>query len=425
MRRRALALAVGGTALGSAVWGGAAWSSRLPLAPPIVVEAAFDTRLDTLRRDEPVAAIFIRRGVPRADVQRVLNAAPQLDPRRVRAGRVFDFRYPLGASQPDRVATRLDDERFLRVVRGTDGAWRGDIERVGWQAVQHSVVGTIGSSLYDALHRMLPDTVLPPGEVDRFIADLADDVFGSEIDFSRDVLAGDGYGLVFERLTSSMGDVRYGRLLAARIDTRGTDNRAYVVTGEGGRNRYYDERGISLRRAFKKSPVAYLRISSRFSAKRYHPVLGTWRAHRGTDFSARSGTEITATGGGVVRMAGRNGGYGLMVAIRHPGKEVVETRYAHMSRLGKGIRTGTRVEQGRVIGYVGASGLANGPHVHYEFIKKGRQINPQAADLGDGTPLPDEQRGEYVALRNRLAPLLAPPVPRQVAAGSNARAVPH
>lgn len=407
MRRRAMALAVGGAALGSAVWGGVAWSARLPVARPIVVDAVFVTRLDTLHRNEPVAAVLVRRGVPWTEIQRVISAAPEFNPRRVRAGQVFDFRYPLGDTRPDRLETRLDDDRVLRVRRSADGAWRGEIERVGWLVEQRDVAGTIGTSLYDALHGALPDTVLPAGEVDRFIADLADDVFGWEIDFSRDVRAGDGYRLVFERLTSLRGDVRYGRLLAARIDTRGTDNRAYVVTGDDGRNRYFDEHGISLQRAFKKNPVAYLRISSRFSSRRLHPVLGTWRAHRGTDYKARFGTEIYATGDGVVRFAGRNGGYGLMVAVRHPSG--IETRYAHMSRIKSGIRSGGPVKQDQVIGYVGATGLANGPHVHYEFLKNGRQVNPQAADLGDGTPLPAAQRAEFEEVKSRLAPLLERP----------------
>ena len=407
MRRRAMALAVGGAALGSAVWGGVAWSARLPVARPIVVDAVFVTRLDTLHRNEPVAAVLVRRGVPWTEIQRVISAAPEFNPRRVRAGQVFDFRYPLTETRPERVATRLDDERILHLRRLADGAWQGAVERIAWWVDQREIHGTIGTSLYDALHAAVPDSVLPGPEVDRFISDLADEVFGWEIDFSRDVLSGDAFSLVYQRLTSSLGDLRYGRLVAARIDTRGTEHRGYLVSGEGGRHRYYDGHGISLQRAFKKNPVAYLRISSRFSSRRLHPVLGTWRAHRGTDYKAHSGTEIYATGDGVVRFAGRNGGYGLMVAVRHPSG--IETRYAHMSRIKSGIRSGGSVKQDQVIGYVGATGLANGPHVHYEFLKNGRQVNPQAADLGDGTPLPAAQRAEFEEVKSRLAPVLERP----------------
>lgn len=389
----------------SVVWAAMAWSERLPSAPPIIVDAVYDTRIDTLHRDEPVAAVLVRRGVPWAEVQQVIDAAAVLNPRRVRAGQIFDFRYPLNESRPQRVATRLDDERILHLRRLGDGSWQGVMERIGWHMDQREIHGAIGTSLYDALHAAVPDSVLPGPEVDRFISDLADEVFGWEVDFSRDVLSGDAFSLVFQRLSSSLGEVRYGRLVAARIDTRGTEHRAYLVSGDG-RHRYYDEHGISLQRAFKKNPVAYLRISSRFSSRRMHPVLGTWRAHRGTDYKAHTGTEIHATGDGVVRVAGRNGGYGLMVSVRHP--RGIETRYAHMSRIKAGIRPGAPVKQGQVIGYVGATGLANGPHVHYEFLKNGRQVNPQAADLGDGSPLPEAHRAEFEAVKSRYARLLAP-----------------
>ncbi len=416
IRRRVLGLAGLLAALGSAALLRAARSERLPVAAPIVVDAAYLTRLDTLRSGEPVAAILVRRGLGWADVPAVLQAGAALNPRRVPAGQVFDFRYPLGDPRPDRVETRLDDNRILR-VRRVAGTWRGDIERVDWTVAQLTVSGSIGSSLYDALHAALPDTLLRGGEVDRFISDLADDVFGWEIDFSRDVYPGDRFTLVFEQLTSALGDVRYGRLLAARIDTRGSENRAYVLADDQGRNRYYDARGVSLRRAFTKKPVAYLRISSRFASRRLHPVLGTWRAHRGTDFAARTGTEIHATGDGVVRFAGRNGGYGLMVTIRHA--KGIETRYAHMSRIRSGMRPGVRVEQGQVIGYVGATGLANGPHVHYEFLKNGRQVDPQATDLGDGAPLPEARRAEFARVRTRYAPLLDPAADAPTGDGSD------
>jgi len=334
----------------------------------------------------------------------VINAAPELNPRRVRAGRVFDFRYPLASPQPDRIATRLDDERILRVYRAADASWRGVIERIAWQVEEREIVGAIGTSLYDALHTLVPDSILPGGEVDRFISELADEVFGWEIDFSRDLLSGDAFTAVIERRISSLDEKRFGRLVAARIDTRGKAHRAYLVSGDGGTVKYYDDNGMSLQRAFKKNPVAYLRISSRFSSRRLHPVLGTWRAHRGTDYKAHSGTEIYATGSGVVRVAGWNGSYGLMVAVRHPNG--VETRYAHMSRIKPGIQKGTAVLQEQVIGYVGSTGLANGPHVHYEFLKRGHQINPTAADLGDGTPLPEELRAVFAEIKSRYQRLL-------------------
>lgn len=406
MRRWALAVGGVATAGSLSVWLATGWwPHRLPVAQPIVVDRAFEDHADTLRRGEPLSALFARRGLRPSEAYALLAAAPDLNPRRTRAGRVFEFRYPLGESVPVRVATRLDANRLLRVSRGVSG-WHGALERVLWRVEVERVDGAIQTSLSDALHDAIPDSVLPRAEVNRFISDLADNVFGWEIDFSRDVTGGDRFHLAFERLGSSLDDVRYGRLIAARIETRGAASTAYLLPDSLGRNAYYDERGISLRRTFKKAPVAYLHISSRFSNRRFHPVLGIYRAHEGTDFAAHMGTEIYATGDGVVRFAGRNGGYGLMVAIRHPRQ--IETRYAHMSRIAIDIQRGARVGQGQVIGYVGASGLANGPHVHYEFLKDGRHLNPRAVDLGDGTPLPEPRRKEFADLKARYDRLLQP-----------------
>jgi murein DD-endopeptidase MepM/ murein hydrolase activator NlpD len=203
--------------------------------------------------------------------------------------------------------------------------------------------------------------------------------------------------VVYERLVSALGEIRFGRVLAANIETAGSENPAYVLTDAEGRNAYYDAEGKSLRRAFLRNPVKFRRISSSFSRARFHPVLKTTRPHLGTDYSARPGTPIEATGDGTVVRAGRWGGYGIMVGIRHP--KGIETRYAHMQGVGAGIHSGVRVRQGQVIGYVGMTGVANGPHVHYEFLKNGRHVNPRRADLGDGEPVPAARRAEFETVR--------------------------
>jgi murein DD-endopeptidase MepM/ murein hydrolase activator NlpD len=157
-------------------------------------------------------------------------------------------------------------------------------------------------------------------------------------------------------------------------------------------------------------PVRFRRISSGFSQGRFHPVLKTTRAHLGTDYAAAPGTPIYSTADGTVIRAGRWGGYGIMVAIRHP--RGIETRYAHMQGLAKGIRAGIRVRQDELIGFVGMTGLADGPHVHYEFLKNGRHLNPRRADLGDGEPVPGTRRAEFDAVRAAYDRLLGrrPPV---------------
>jgi murein DD-endopeptidase MepM/ murein hydrolase activator NlpD len=335
-------------------------------------------------------------------------ATPDLNPRRFRPGQSFAFRYVIGDSMPDRITTRLDANRVIHLSRDTRG-WTSEIEKVLWTPEQERAEGVMKRSLYESLHDVIPDSILPPFERERFIADLADRVFGWEIDFSRDIVPGDRFSLVYERLTSSLHDLHYGRLLAARLETHHRANTAFLLSDVDGRNAYYDDRGVSLKKAFRRNPVAFLRISSGFTNRRFHPVLGIYRAHRGTDYAARPGTEIFATGDGVIRSAGWSGGYGLMVAIRHPNS--IETRYAHMSRIATGIRSGVRVKQGEVVGYVGMTGLATGPHVHYEFLKNGQQVNAQNVDYGIGTPLPASRRQEFLALRDSYEQVLDSPIP--------------
>jgi murein DD-endopeptidase MepM/ murein hydrolase activator NlpD len=154
-------------------------------------------------------------------------------------------------------------------------------------------------------------------------------------------------------------------------------------------------------------PVQFRRISSNFSRSRLHPVLGVSRPHLGTDFAADVGTPIEATGDGTVIRAGRWGGLGIMVGLRHA--KGIETRYGHMSRIAAGIRPGVRVRQGDVIGYVGMTGLTNGPHVHYEFLKNGRHLNPRRVDLGDGEPVPAAQRPAFDSARVAFDRLLGRP----------------
>jgi murein DD-endopeptidase MepM/ murein hydrolase activator NlpD len=237
--------------------------------------------------------------------------------------------------------------------------------------------------------------------------ELADGIYGWVIDFTRDMRPGDPFTVVFEHLTSSTGDRRFGRVLAASVYTGKVEHTAFVLSDAEGRNAYYDADGNSLRRAFRMYPVKFRRISSGFSRARFHPVLRTSRPHLGIDYAAHSGTPIEATADGTVSRAGRWGSYGIIVGLRHV--RGIETRYAHMSRLAPGIRPGVRVRQGEVIGYVGMTGLVSGPHVHYEFLKNGRHLNPRSVDLGDGEPVPAARRGEFERMRDLFGRLLTQP----------------
>ena len=406
MLRRVVRVGVAGaTPVGAVAWlGGKAWSmGRVPVALPIVVTRAFVDVADTIRRNETLSEVFARQQIVGADFVNLLAQMDGVNPRRVRPNTVFEFRYPVGDSLPDRVRVRLRDEEFLRLDRTDDGRWSALSEKITWTVHTKRVTGAIESTLNEAIHRAIPDSILPFRDRELLVWNLADEIYAWQIDFFRDIYPGDRFVVLYERLTSSLGETRYGRVLAASVQTRGPENTAYVMTDEAGRNVYYDEHARSLRRAFKMYPVQYRRISSSFGS-RLHPVLRTRRAHLGVDYAAATGTRIEATSDGTVTRAGRWGGYGIMVSIRHP--KGIETRYGHMRRLAPGIRPGVRVRQGQWIGSVGMSGLANGPHVHYEFLKNGRYLNPRRVDLGDGEPVPAARRAEFDALRVRFDRLL-------------------
>jgi murein DD-endopeptidase MepM/ murein hydrolase activator NlpD len=378
----------------------------LPVSAPIVVSRSFVEHADTVRRNETLSELFARQGIGGPELFDVLGALDGLNPRRVPEGMVFHFATAVGGPRPERVRVRLGDEAFLVGERREDG-WRGSREEITWLISTLRISGTVQASLYETIDRLVPDSTLDVLNRGKLMDELADGIYGWVIDFTRDMRPGDPFTVVFEHLTSSTGDRRFGRVLAASVYTGKVEHTAFVLSDAEGRNAYYDADGNSLRRAFRMYPVKFRRISSGFSRARFHPVLRTSRPHLGIDYAAHSGTPIEATADGTVSRAGRWGSYGIIVGLRHV--RGIETRYAHMSRLAPGIRPGVRVRQGEVIGYVGMTGLVSGPHVHYEFLKNGRHLNPRSVDLGDGEPVPAARRGEFERMRDLFGRLLTQP----------------
>jgi murein DD-endopeptidase MepM/ murein hydrolase activator NlpD len=184
------------------------------------------------------------------------------------------------------------------------------------------------------------------------------------------------------------------------VDVAGSPSFAFAF-GRG----FYDERGRSLRRAFLRAPLQYRHISSRFGG-RYHPILKRWRSHQGTDYAAGYGTPVRATADGVVTKAGREGGYGNLIELRHANG--IRTRYGHLSGFAKGVQVGQRVRQEQTIGFVGSTGLSTGPHLHYEFLVNGRPTNPQRKDFGAGAPVPGAAKAAFDSVRTQLLAELEP-----------------
>jgi murein DD-endopeptidase MepM/ murein hydrolase activator NlpD len=417
MRRRTYVVAAGATLL-ALVWvATGSTGERLPVAEPIVVRTALVDASETLQRNETLSELFARQGVAGAELLRLVTAlrAEGINPRRVNAGAVYEFRRAVDEPLPRKVRTRVGDERVVVLTRDGTRGWNHASTPIVWTSTPHVVAGTILSSLYETIDALVPDSVLPAVERPRLVWDLADGVFGWTIDFTRDNYQGDRVEILFERVVSGLGDVRFGRVVAAKIETRGAENTAYVMTAADGRNEYFDADGQSLKRAFKRYPTEFRRISSGFSRQRFHPILKTNRAHLGVDYAAARGTPIIATADGTVMRAGRWGGYGIIVTVRHP--KGFETRYAHMQNVARGIRAGVRVTQGQVIGYVGMTGLATAPHLHYEFLHNGRHVNPnEALRFGAGDPISESRRTEFNVARAAFDRMLATfPRPRTVA----------
>lgn len=251
--------------------------------------------------------------------------------------------------------------------------------------------GTIDSIFYTAAQKA--------GLSNRLVMELAN-LFAWDVDFVLDIRNGDSFKVIYEELHLDGKKIDTGNILAAEFTNQGVTHTAIRYVDSQGKASYYDRNGGSVRKAFLRSPIDFARISSHFNPSRRHPVLHTLRAHRGTDYAAGSGTPIKATGEAKVVFAGRKGGYGNVVILQHG--QSITTLYAHMKGFARGIRSGKRVSQGQVIGYVGSTGLASGPHLHYEFRVNGVHKNPVTVKLPNAAPVPKGERANFEAHAKQL-----------------------
>ena len=383
-----------------------------PAAVPIVarpVVAPIVETVDTLRRGETLSELLARHGVMNLDLS-TLGPALALDPRRLRSGLVFSFRRTEPDTLPSHISVRTGPEQRVVFRRVADG-WDAAAEPIAWRTEQVRIDGAIDNSLYEALDAQVGDDQLDGPDRQRLAWDLAD-VYAWQVDFTRDIQPGDRFRVLFERLVSENGEVRFGRVLAGDLTMSGKSLTAFRFEADG-RTAFYDDHGNSLRRAFLRAPVQFRRISSSFARARFHPVLGITRRHEGTDYAAAPGTPVMAAGDGVVLRAGRAGGYGNLIELRH--RNGITTRYGHLRGFARGVRAGARVAQGQTIGYVGSTGLASGPHLHYEFRVNGVAKDSRRVELGNGAPIRDALRSDFERERDRLLLLLRPDAPHAIA----------
>jgi murein DD-endopeptidase MepM/ murein hydrolase activator NlpD len=321
-----------------------------------------------------MSLIFGRLGLSKTSLHEILSLGDAgKDLKRIMPGQEIRFRILRGELQE--MIYEKDLTRTLHATRGGAG-FKLDVLATEPERRTASAWARIDSSLFVAGQAA--------GLSDQVIMQLID-IFGWDIDFVHDIREGDHYSLIYEEFYKDGAKVKDGRVLAAEFVTQGRTLRAVYYSDADGKGDYYSDSGASMRKAFLRTPVNFTRISDHFNLRRRHPILNTIRAHRGVDYAAPHGTPVNATGIGKVAFIGSDGGYGKVIKLQHGGSYT--TLYAHLSRFARGLKIGDSVRQGQTIGYVGQTGLATGPHLHYEFHVNGTHRNPLTVELPKAEPI--------------------------------------
>jgi murein DD-endopeptidase MepM/ murein hydrolase activator NlpD len=367
-------------------------AAALPAKPP-----APETVPVRILPGETFAGALQRVGLPGEEAERaVATLAQAMDTVHIKAGLAFEaaIARPHGQEPAQLVSLSLQDgpARALSLSRTFDGALK--LHEMEEKIRDDTVAadGRIEGSLYESAQKLGATPVITAQVVK---------LFAHKLDFQRDIQPGDDFKLVFDRRitesgkTVEVGDLQYAELHGVKF---------YRFERPHGDVEYFDQFGKNIKGFLLRTPVDGARITSLFGLRK-HPVLGYTRAHQGIDFGAGVGTPILAAGDGVVVEAGRKGGYGNWLRIHHTG--VWDTGYGHISRYAKGIRPGVHVRQGQVVAYVGATGLATGPHLHYEIFQAGQRVNPLSAKVPQGTVLAGRELTQFKAEKARIDDLLA------------------
>lgn len=365
---------------------------RVPAPPPL------KTTADTLQSGQTLAGLLSDQGFGPREIHDLVQRIREYgQPQHLQPGTRLEVRRKPLEGDVQELALTLDRDRSLELsVR--DSAWVARLDSVPVTTDTIVVAGLVtGSTLFGDVPLYGDTAELAPNEDVEIVHEITR-IYRWRIDFFRELRTGDAFRLAIRRKVRPDGTVREAQVLAAEF--RNGSRHLFAIhfdspdpTVDG----YYDLDGESLRTQFLRAPLQYRRVTSGFSRSRHHPVLQRRRAHLGIDYGAGRGTPIKATGDGVVSKKRYWGGYGRMVEIRHNAR--YRTRYAHMRGWARGLDVGDRVAQGDVIGYVGATGTATGPHVHYEFLRYGEQVDPADLELPPGDPVPDDQMEPFAQQR--------------------------
>jgi murein DD-endopeptidase MepM/ murein hydrolase activator NlpD len=369
------------------------WELKIESIPPLAEPAAIDSLPktevveDTIHKNRTFVATLVDYEVPVAIANEVADLVkPVFDLRKLRFGNPFRLERESDGTLK-KFEYKIDDESVLKVQKGTD-AYEAKVEKLDLETHETTITAEIRSSLWDALGE------LPKRE---YLATELAEIFQWQVDFSTEIQPGDQIRLIVEESVHDGNFVKYGKISTAELVNAGRRYRGFLFNGS-----YYDEKGISLKRAMLASPLKFTpRISSGFTHRRMHPILGTNRAHLATDYAAPTGSPVVAVANGVVTFSGWDQGYGNLVRIKHASG--LTSGYAHLSRISAGVRSGRSIKQGELLGLVGQTGLATGPHLHFMILKNGTPVNPVPA-LKKGEPAPPIEG----KMKAEFAQLIAP-----------------
>ncbi len=364
--------------------------------------AQTEVRSETLRSGDTLTDLMDRLGVSRAEANKALYSLYDnelIDPRKVHPGLEVAAYVEETPSLEDPDAVRLvgmtvkaEREASLVVSRNADEAFSARKLHTRLLPTTRRVTGTVETSLYEA--------ALQAGARDPQVYDFAQ-IYAYDVDFQREMRSGDQFEILFEEYVDERGRyIRSGDIVFAKLNGHATEKGYYrFTTSDDGVTDYYDESGQSARKFLMKTPINGARLSSNFGYRK-HPVLGYNKLHKGTDFAARSGTPIMAAGNGVIERSSWYGSFGNYVRIRHANG--YHTAYAHMKGFGPGIKSGRRVKQGDIIGYVGTTGRSTGPHLHYEVHHNGQAVNAMTLNLPTGRKLEGDMMDEFMKVRAEI-----------------------
>ena len=335
----------------------------------------------TVKKGDNLTKLFARMDIDTQELHKIVNLGePTKTLNLISPGE--ELKFLLINNKLQELIYEIDDKQALHITRKGDDFIAKTITTELDKRIAHAT-GVVHSSLY-----MAAQEAGIPGSLTMELAN----IFDWDIDFVLDVHTGDRFSIIFEEYYLDGEKISYGNILAAEFVNQGNVYRAVRYTDKNGLSGYYAPDGTNMRKAFLRNPVDASRISSGFGM-RFHPVLNRMRDHKGVDFAAPIGTPVKATGDGKIILMGRRGGYGNTIVIQHGGK--YQTLYAHLSGFAKGLYSGARVQQGEVIGYVGQTGLATGPHLHYEFRVDGEHRNPLTVKLPGAAPITALQKLDF------------------------------